>query len=351
MIQTQITFTENREIRNGPLSRVFLATDHQLDSDIVIKEVPKKNFTNEDEYFKEARILYSVKHPNIAEMQYASENENNVYLSMPYYHKGSLQDVYTNYSLTIRKMLQYAINFLSGLHFVHTKGLLHLDIKPGNVLINNSDIATLSDFGLTKYLNEDELAKFDTIYNYHISPEACKTNLLGKQADIYQVGMTLYRMLNGENEFKKQVNSLDPRTFPNLQEKIKIGKFPDREKFLPHIPKGLKNIVIKSLEPENTKRYNSVLELLNDLSKVDKNLDWTYTNDEENQTCVWCKTEKTKVIRIYLQKSNEEWKIHGDQTFSKSGKTQKINEWSGEVYNTSIEGMNRIANLIYEYER
>ncbi|MGI8380406.1 serine/threonine-protein kinase [Priestia megaterium] len=341
MIQANITFEETNEIRRGPLSRVFLAKDLQLDAEIVVKEIKKTDFSNPDEYFTEARILYSMKHPNIAEIQYACEKDQFIYLSMPYYPAGSLENLYNTSLLSVREIIKYSLDFLKGLHFIHTKGLLHLDVKPGNVLINSSGVAMLTDFGLSKFVNNFDVAEYDKVYQTHRYPESFVTNYASKQSDIYQAGVTLYRMCNGDPLFKKQRAT---------QADIQSGKYPDRDFFLPHIPQSLIKVIKKALNVNPIDRHDSVLELMNELSKIDKNLDWRYNFDTMTGTNVWSVESPTSFKSIQLFNDNGTWKTVGKQTSKSSKQTKNFTQWNSQ-HNSFSEAEKQIKAFIAQYER
>lgn len=337
IIQANIHFEELSLIRNGPLSRVFLAHDKQLDANIVVKEIKKSDFSNPEEYFGEARILYSMKHPNIAEVQYACEKDEFIYLSMPYYPHGSLEKLYNEKALSVREIIKYALDFLKGLHFIHTKGLIHLDVKPGNVLINNSGVAMLTDFGLSKYVNPYDLVKIEKIYGPHRYPESFSTNFASKQSDIFQVGVTLYRMCNGDLVFLRQIFS---------QENIENGIYPDRNFYLPHIPKKIINTINKALHINPESRHVSVLDLMNDLSLVDSSLDWSYNHDVENRKQTWTLNNETMTEKhIHLFKLNDTWKIVGKKKNKANLRETNINNWNMECESES-EAFKQIRKII-----
>ena len=89
-----IKFTKVRDIGNqeGKNSDVFLAKDNQLDCELVIKRIKKEKF-NPEEYFSEAKMIYENKHPHIVEIQYASQDDEYIYMAMPYYKNGSLNSL------------------------------------------------------------------------------------------------------------------------------------------------------------------------------------------------------------------------------------------------------------------
>ena len=83
--------------------------------------------------------------------------------------------------------------------------MLHLDVKPTNIIINDADRALLTDFGLSRYLNEYGLAEQELGYVKHISPQYLETTSRTMQDDIYQAGLTLYRMCNGNKNWKNSM--------------------------------------------------------------------------------------------------------------------------------------------------
>lgn len=183
---------------------------------------------------------------------------------------GSLNSLLDKRFLTTREIIGYSLDFLSGLHFIHSKQLVHFDIKPTNLIINDSNHAILTDFGLSKYTNPYGFASPDKIYGAHMPPESWVTASLTSQFDIYQAGLTLYRMCNGNINFDEQKVIFS-------KENIVNAKFPDRGYFLPHIPNTLRKYIKKALEVDLNKRYQTVLEFMNDLSNVEESLDWQYS--------------------------------------------------------------------------
>jgi eukaryotic-like serine/threonine-protein kinase len=132
--------------------------------------------------------------------------------------------------LNISQIIKYSIDFLSGLHHIHSKRLIHCDIKPTNILISNSNDAILTDFGLARYLNDDGLTIIDKFYHLHRAPETIQTNFISHHSDIFQAGLTIYRLCNGNAFFKNQLskfynkdNSFDEPAFISA---IFHGKIP-----------------------------------------------------------------------------------------------------------------------------
>lgn len=336
---TQLTFHLGEEIGGEGLnSKTYLAHDPQLDATIVVKAMTKSSFNNQLDYFNESKMLYASRHPNIMVINYACEDDDHVYLSMPYYAKGSLNSLLNKRYLTVREITKYSLDFLSGLHYIHTKSLIHFDVKPTNIIIDNSNRAVLTDFGISKYADHDGFATPKQIYRTHRPPEAFITGDLTSQYDVYQAGLTLYRMCNGNDDFKAQCDDL-------TSEKIVSGIFPARENFLPHIPNSLRKCIKKALEVDPDKRYVNVMELMNAISDVSDNLDWKYSNDEDIQR--WSFDSENTIDHLTLQAVGDKWVTKGEKYSKKNNKTSNINKYNAK-YDSKDDAYKQIAKLLKE---
>lgn len=290
----ELTFDLLKEIgQNGQNSKTYVCRDHQLDAEIVTKQIAKKTLNSPSEFFAESQALYASSHPNIVQIHYACYDNDNVYIAMPYYQRGSLKELMAQRHLTVREIITFAVQCLSGLHNIHSKGLIHFDIKPDNILLSSRGEAMLSDFGQAKQTNYNGVAVQDRLYGKMIPPEALTTVHLTRIFDIYQIGLTLYRMCNGNAEFYRQFSIYGPpATFdrPKFQLDLRNGNFPNRTKFLAHIPVTLQNVIKKCLKTDPADRYQSAIEVSNALAGIDgKILDWQHS--EPNGTKVWTKNE------------------------------------------------------------
>lgn len=324
-IRTEVDLENMQPFGNteGKNSSVFLAHDKQLRQQFIVKKIKKevifKDFgnDNEDNLFLESSILYKVSHPNITEIQYASFDENSVYMVMPYYRNGSVQSLLENRNLTMREFVKISLDFLSGLLFVHSNNLVHFDIKPTNILINNNGKAALTDFGLAKYLDEiTELASPNKLYCTHWPPEYFTSNEMGRQADIYQAGITMYRLVNGDEFWKQQVVIFN-------QEDVKIGRFPDRKMYLPHVPSKIRKIINHCIEVDVDKRYETVLDVINDISKIDGKLDWQYQRLSVDKEA-WTNIEGKMKICISLNQIGDTFNMQTLKTNLESNKSSKV---------------------------
>ena len=277
----EVGFDFVREIgQHGQNSRTYIALDHQLNANIVIKQVQKANL-DANRYFSEAQALYASAHPNVVQIHYACHDADAVYVAMPLYQKGSLKDWLAREFMTVREIVTIGCQVLAGLQHVHSKRLVHFDVKPDNVLLSDRNEGLLSDFGLTRPLGAHGLAEHDLGYLRIQPPEGFRGDEFPRTFDIYQVGMLLYRMCCGNEEFDRQFDpfivngQLDRNAF---RVAVVNGQFPDRHSFPAHIPKRLRDIIRRCLQIDPRDRYSSALEVSNALAPIDgPTLDWRYS--------------------------------------------------------------------------
>ena len=292
--RAQITFDLIREIgQDGRNSRTYVAQDHQLDAEIVIKEVPKARLASAPSFFEESKALYASAHPNVVQIYYACEDPAAIYIGMPFYRRGSIKSAMEAGRLTVREIVTLGCNVLSGLHNIHSKGLIHFDVKPDNVLLSDRGEGLLSDFGLAKQMNFAGVALQDRLYNKMNAPEATRGDQFDRTFDLYQFGLTLYRMCNGDETFNAQYlaygagAAFDRVSFRN---DLRNGRFPDRHVFPPHVPARLRRVIRQCLETDPANRYQSAVEVANALAEVaGETLDWRLVETHDRR--VWTKNE------------------------------------------------------------
>lgn len=290
----EVSFRFIQEIgQEGKNSNSYLAHDNQLDAEIVIKKVSKSNLDSIDEFFDESKILYLSSHSNVVQVHYACQDNDCIYIAMPYYRNGSLNTLINARHLTVREIIVIACQIVSGLHNIHSKRLIHFDIKPDNVLLSDRGEALLSDFGLSKHTDLHGEAGQDRNYTKMLPPEALNGNSFSAAFDIYQFGLTLYRMCNGNSMFYEQFHryGATPATFDrdSFRFDLRNGRFPNRGVFLEHIPEKLRKVVKKCLEPDPAHRYPAVIDVANALADIDGNiLDWQYSVDGQEKS--WTKS-------------------------------------------------------------
>ncbi|CEQ06504.1 serine/Threonine protein kinase [[Clostridium] sordellii] len=349
---SQIKFKKIRGIGNnqGKNSQVFVARDLQMDTELFIKKVKKEDLKNQglkmDDYFLEARMLYEGKHPNIAEIQYASEDMENIYLAMPIYENGSLSSKMDDNYLTVREIIKYSLEILSGISYIHSKQMVHLDIKPTNILIDDTGRARVTDFGLSRFLNEYGFAQQDISYIYHTDPEIYKSTNRSILSDIYQFGLLLYRMCNGNSILKEQIELFNITTKDSLKEYILSGNFPDRKSYLPHVPTQLQKIIKKCINVDLEKRYTNTIDIMNDISSITECLDWRYSPSSKR---IYEKVMENKKIAIEIEEHNNKYSIICSNEGLDGNNSRKTNKYcytNLSEYNVVLEKIKGIIKDI-----
>jgi serine/threonine protein kinase len=301
--RAELDFEFVREIgQDGQNSRTYLSKDPQLNAEIVIKQVEKARLASSTSFFEESRSLYASAHQNVVQILYACYDNNHIYLAMPHYRRGSIKNSLAAQFMTVREIITAGCQVLSGLHNIHSKGLIHFDVKPDNILISDRGESLLGDFGLAKQMNFSGIAEQDMHYTKMMPPEALRGgDQFDRTFDIYQFGLTLYRMCNGNNAFYAQFNSFG--TGPNFdrmafRDAIRRGQFPNRRSFPAHIPQRLRTVVARCLEVAPADRYQSAIDVANDLADIeDSTLDWLFTDSAARRS--WRKNESGTLWEFY----------------------------------------------------
>ena len=300
----------------GHNSEVWMAHDRQLDAEIVVKKIPKSAFDDVDQYFSEARLLYDARHPHVADVRYACQMSDFVFLAMPYYSRGSVGHLLDQRRITNREIVTYGLDFLNGLHHVHTRGMVHFDIKPSNILIDHTGKAALSDFGLSRHLRRDGLAAVRKLYRLHWPPEYTLSPELPPAADIYQAGLTLYRMYGGPLSLEQQAQGKNKEALVRL---IVSGEFPDRRLFPLHRPRRLIRVVKTALQVDPDERFPTVFDMLCKLADVDKWLDWECSWNAMDDQWIWELSKDGQLRSIELRQGKGSWSVLAYKTNEQTG--------------------------------
>lgn len=350
----QITSTINATIlqrignNQGRNSEVFLAHDPQLNGEIAIKEIPTSSFSDVNQYFEEAQRYYANKHPRVVPVLYACQDANKVRISMPYFSNGSMQDYISNGPLTTRKVIEWSQQFLSGLHHVHSNGYIHFDVKPTNILVADDSSAMLTDFGQTRQMNHLGVAQNPPLYVWHFAPETLQYSSSTVHTDIYQSGLTLYRMCNGDPFFHRQRSLINNRFV--LMDAVLNGRFPNRNAFLPHVPSKMKRIIRRALLLDPSRRYQSALELAMDLGQVSKLLDWHYEEHPDKLIWQYKSVEHMYAIVLLYRPTDNNWYVEGTTKRLPNSQPRRKNQWCGGPFKTKLQGERFVASLFREME-
>ncbi|MDD3895017.1 MAG: protein kinase, partial [Syntrophomonadaceae bacterium] len=190
-------------IGEGGMAIVYKARDITLDRVVAIK-VLKDEFDNDPSFverFKtEALAAAKLTHPNIVNIYDVGQQNNKHYIVMEYVEGKTLQETISSQGLMpVTKAVDIAAMICDGLQAAHEKGIIHRDVKPHNILITNSGIVKVADFGIAQAISKKTLTFNGHIVGtvHYIAPEQAKGETVTPATDIYSLGCVLYEMLTG----------------------------------------------------------------------------------------------------------------------------------------------------------
>jgi len=259
-----------REIGAGATSKVYLARDPFAERDVAIKVfLFDKDADGEQERMKhksfiaEASLAGKLAHPHIVEIYDAVVEPGRSYLVMEYV-PGTTLEAHADVArlLPVSKVVEIIFKCIRALEYAHRHGVIHRDIKPGNILLSESGETKVSDFGASFQQKLQDTTQISGVGSpAYMSPEQVRLEPLTHQTDIYSLGVTMYRLLTGRLPFTAS-------TQPALTYAI-LNTAPQRPAMLrPELPGLLDAIVMKAMEKNPAARYQSWLDFGKDLSQA-----------------------------------------------------------------------------------
>ncbi|MGE0454132.1 MAG: serine/threonine protein kinase [Vicinamibacteria bacterium] len=242
---------------SGGFGTVFLARDAWIDKKVAIK-VPHRQSGDFDELLQEPRLLAALDHPNIVGIVTAEKVEGVFFIVMDYVKGESLEAVLDREkSLDVPRAVNYTVQILKGVEHAHQAQILHRDLRPANVLISESGVVKVADFGTSRFLEKSHATTVIGSPPY-MAPEQFQGRAV-LASDIYSVGVMLYQMLTGTLPYF----SPNPAQIERL---VAQGRCTPPRLRNTQIPKEISDIVMKSIAPELCDRYQRASELLDDLA-------------------------------------------------------------------------------------
>jgi eukaryotic-like serine/threonine-protein kinase len=272
---TVYKYALKHRIGTGSFGEVWLATDNAVGHDYAIKILHPGIPVHER--LHEARIGHSLTHNNLVRVHQADvvpvSGNHLVILAMDYLPEGSITKL-ANASgyIPLPEVIRIGIDILRGLEYLHGQNFFHNDVKPENVLIGPGHQGMLSDYGIVGISADGSPVPPPDSYKIHSAPEVVKKVGINAQTDVFQAGMTLFRMLVGLGTLRDKFNKLGEAQY---YQAICDAKLVTASDFPAYVPNRLKRIVLKALSPDVADRYVSALEMRRDLEKLNYPGHWT----------------------------------------------------------------------------
>ena len=244
----------------GGMAFVYKARDIQLERFVAIKTL-KPNYVNQetfvDRFKREAKTAANLNHPNIVQIfDWGIEDEP--YFVMEYIEGNTLTSIIAkNRTISLSDILFIGAQVSSGLHAAHQKGLVHRDIKPGNIMITPDGKVKVTDFGIVSLQNEEsDITKTGSILGTasYISPEQAQGKPVSIESDLYSLGTVLYELITGKAPFSG--DSPISTATKHLTEKPEKPSLFRRD-----LPKGVESAILKLLEKATYDRFKSAEDL------------------------------------------------------------------------------------------
>ena len=256
------------EIGSGGMADVFKAYDLIEKRYVAIKAV-KRDYCKDAQYMRrfehEARTVLNLKHKNIVRAYEYGTYNGRGYIVLEYVEGSTLKEYIKEHgALDPKSAVKLIAKVLEALEYAHNQGYIHRDVKPQNVLITDDKTVKLTDFGIAKDAGS-QTRTYDgnnVVGSVHyISPEQAKGEIVGKESDLYSVGIMLYELLVGKPPFDGE-NSVQI-ALKHIKENIKLPKEVSSK-----IPPALNDVLMKATAKSRENRYHSAADMRQDLIRA-----------------------------------------------------------------------------------
>lgn len=259
-------------IGQGGMADVYLAYDDILKREVAVK-ILRSSLTGDPIYItrfhREARAAAALCHRNIVEIYDVGEEDDLYYIVMEYVRGQTLKEL-----INKRGALHYveAVDIMkqvvSATALAHSMGIVHRDLKPQNILVTDSGIVKIADFGIASIQSLSQVTQTDTIMGslHYLAPEIARGEKATPQSDIYALGVVFYELLRGDVPF----NGESP---VNIALKHMRDEIPSVRAYNPAIPQSVENIIIKATAKNTNNRYQCADDMLDDLDTCLERLD------------------------------------------------------------------------------
>ncbi len=260
-----------REIGHGGMATVYEAEDTLLARHVALKVIAEDLLRDESAIARfelEARAAAALDHPNICRVYELTQYNGRPVIVMELLEGESLREAVRRGPLPLALVVDIGIEIADALDLAHTKGFLHRDIKPGNIMCNGRGQAKLLDFGLAKSGDREAPLEDHDANNgsfggtvQFMSPEQTRGEELDARSDLFSLGIVLYEIATGERPFKR-------RSGLATMEAIRAVHPASPQSLNPAVPEGLEVIITKLLQKDPAERYQSAADLRSDLQAL-----------------------------------------------------------------------------------
>ena len=294
------------KIGEGGMSEVFKARCNKLNRFVAVK-ILKKEFCNNEDIVKkfkdEATAIATLSDNNIVNILDVGTQEDLHYIVMEYVKGKTLKDVIKQVGkMNYETAISVAIQIAKALDCAHRNNIIHRDVKPQNILVTEDGVMKVTDFGIAKSTTSATITNTTTIMGsaHYLSPEQAKGSFIDCRTDLYSLGIVLYEMVTGKLPF--EADSAVTIALKHIQEEPVPPKSLNSR-----IPDSLNTLILKAIEKDPNKRYQTAKELINDLQKIKDNPNAVIEEvvDDSNQHTIIMSAVTEQIPKQKINNSNE----------------------------------------------
>ena len=260
------------KLGEGGMGIVYKAHDEKLDRIVAMKFLPHylaSDATEKERFVHEARAASALNHPHITTIYEIDEAGDHNFIAMEYVDGKTVKQLVEGETPSIKKVLDIAIQASEGLAAAHEKGVVHRDIKSDNIMVTPKGQVKIMDFGLAKLRGATKLTKEGSTLGTaaYMSPEQATGEEIDHRSDIFSFGVVLYELLAGNLPFRGEHQSAILYSIMN-EEPQPVARYNNK------VTPELERIVAKALSKEKDERYQHIDDVLADLRRERKNLEY-----------------------------------------------------------------------------
>ena len=262
------------ELGKGGMGRVYKVFDKKIQEVVALKLIKPEISTDANtiaRFNNELRLARKISHRHVCRMYDLGEEGQSRFITMEYVPGENLKRfIKRSGGLTVGKAVAIASQVCEGLAEAHHLGVIHRDLKPQNIMIDSEGNTRILDFGIARFLEGEGMTTQGVMIGTpdYMSPEQVELEDVDQRSDIYALGVILFEMVTGRVPFSG-------KTPLSVAIKHKGQAPPDPQDLNAHVPNTLSRVILKCLEKEKVKRYQSVDELLADLKNIEAGLPTT----------------------------------------------------------------------------
>lgn len=271
------TYRLIRQLTAGGMGAVFEAEDPRLRRRVALKTLPEHLAADPDQLRRlerEARTLAAVNHPNIVTIYSVEEDDGIVFLAMEWIEGRPLNLIIPDKGLDLETFFRYALQIADALDAAHQRGVIHRDVKPGNIMVGPDGWIKVLDFGLakqgdpeTEFLDSRPLTREGQMLGTlpYMSPEQLQGAPVDPRTDVFSFGIVLYEMVTGARPFQGS-------SWGDLASSILRDDPPSVTRLHLNLPHHLGRIIRHCLEKDVKRRFQTVLDLRNELAELQREI-------------------------------------------------------------------------------